>query len=151
MSSEPKSVEELLAAAACDSLENLAFTELEPAPEGEFAGGGGYRGARIRLGTLGRLDLALEAPLLREVASTLYSLEAESLDDAVLDDAVQEILNIIAGRFLAGMPRGNAGNTLGLPVLHPETGDWRACPVKRLFRAAEGGHLALGFLPETVR
>lgn len=126
--------------AAMESLESLAFLELAPA---ERAEGGDYLNVRIGLGKSGRMDLAISESLLEEVTCVLYNLEAGGIDEAVKRDALMEIINIVAGRFLALV--SPEGFDLGLPALRPRSAERAPVDVERRLRAGPGAGLVLGY------
>ena len=108
-----------LVAAAAETLENLAFTEVAPGEAGGTAAGGlPERRARIRLDDGTTLGIALDAGLLDELAAIVHSLDGKP-DRSVSQDTLLEILNIVAGRFEAGLRGGQGDFSLGLPEPMP--------------------------------
>lgn len=137
-----------LRSAAAETIENLAFTDLEARPVAEVAAdAAGLHGARIDMGTMGRMDLILDGALLNGVAETLYSPPAGGLDPAMVGDTLKEILNIIAGRFLEALFQGKADFVLGLPELHLDVAEWNSHRVRALLADPDGGLLAVGLAP----
>jgi hypothetical protein len=128
---------------ACETLENLAFTELVPEPSGNLPGSGERVCARIGLGPDGRLDLILSKPLLAEIAGILFNLEDEP-DAGTLSDTLLEIANIIAGRYLEKRYEGGSDFTMGLPMARPDVDGWEALAVRMVLSAGPGRLLALG-------
>lgn len=143
-------VPDLLRDAACNTLENLAFTELEPAPAGELPEPGeAILGARIALGADGILDLYVSLAFLREISEVLYSPGPGGLDESFLPDTLAELLNIIAGRFLEALHGGAADFAMGLPVPHDDIRAWSGLPVRLRLTAGDGREIGLGFRPDS--
>lgn len=129
---------------ACETLENLAFTELEPEPAARLPETGERLCACIGMGLDGSLDVVLSRALLSEIASILFNLEAGDIDPGTLDDTLLEIANIIAGRYLEKVHQGKTDFTLGLPAVCVDTADWEALPVRLSLVSGPGRLLALG-------
>lgn len=140
-------ISEILKRAACESLENLAFTEVSPRGESRLeAAQDRYAGSRIGLGTMGTLDLVIGRDLLEEIATVLFN-PPDGLSPEVLLDTQMEILNIIAGRFLEGVFRETSDFALGLPESHLDIGEWNSLPVRWVLVAEDGKELAVGMNP----
>jgi hypothetical protein len=136
---------------ACETLENLAFTELEPEPGTGLPARGDRLGARIGLGPDGSLDVILSRALLAEIAGILFSSDSGSAagepDAGMLSDTLLEIANIIAGRYLEKIYQGRSDFTLGLPAAKEDAEGWDALPVRLSLAAGPGRMLAVGLRP----
>lgn len=113
---------EVLSEAAADTFENLAFAELRPCDLG-LRSPDGLPEDRIRidLGDGATLGLAMDRGFLEEVAAVIHNLDV-SPTGPVREDSLREIINIIAGRFQAGLAGGNGDFNLGLPEPLPDAG-----------------------------
>jgi hypothetical protein len=135
----------LLKSSATETLENLAFTELDSAPNPTLEQGSArLQGAVIDLGTLGRMELILEQSLLEGVAEVLFNPPPGSLDTETITDTLKEILNIIAGRFLGSLFQGKSDFVMGLPEPHLDVAAWNTLRIRTLLISPEGGFLAVG-------
>lgn len=134
--------EEALRESACETLENLAFTELVPEAEAVLPEPGERVCARIGLGPDGELDVVLSQALLSEIATILFNLEAEP-DAGILQDALLEIANIIAGRYLEKRHGDRSDFVMGLPSACEQPADWSARPLRMAMAAGPGRLLAL--------
>jgi hypothetical protein len=101
--------------------------------------------ARIGLGPDGELDLVLSRSLLSEIATILFNLEGEP-DAGILTDALLEIANIIAGRYLEKRHGDRSDFVMGLPSARDEVADWSARPLRMAMAAGPGRILALGLI-----
>jgi CheY-specific phosphatase CheX len=104
----------ILKFAVCDVFENLIFTEPEFSDSAEVE-----QGEHIFIDLLYPLEARLfgrvSAALASDIASTVLSIEAQHLSDVILNDAVGEVLNTVAGTFLRNvLPEGEKFD-LGLP------------------------------------
>jgi hypothetical protein len=135
---------EALRDSACETLENLAFTELSEEPGAALPPAGERLGARIGLGPDGELDLFLTRPLLTEIAAILFNLGEEGVDAATLDDTLLEIANIVAGRYLEKLRGGKSDFILELPRALEGAPDWEAIPLRMSLASGPGKLLALG-------
>jgi hypothetical protein len=135
---------EALRDSACETLENLAFTELAEEPGAALPPPGDRLGARIGLGPDGELDLFLTRPLLAEIASILFNLGEGDADAATLDDTLLEIANIVAGRYLEKLRGGTSDFLLDLPHALEAAADWEAIPLRLSLASGPGKLLALG-------
>ena len=132
---------EALNQSTCETLENLAFTELVSTAEAALSlAPDACLGARIPLGEEGTLDLILEKRFLGEVGGTLFSAGPESLGREALADTLNEILNIIAGRFLEKLHQGASDFKMGLPSEHADFREWNALPLRQVF-SVEGAQV----------
>jgi hypothetical protein len=133
---------------ACETLENLAFTELAEEPGAGLPPSGERLGARIGLGPDGELDLYLTRPLLTEIAAILFNLGEDGIDAATLDDTLLEIANIVAGRYLEKLRGGKSDFVLELPraldAAPDAAPDWEAVPLRLSLTSGPGKLLALG-------
>jgi hypothetical protein len=114
VASDKERYTKILQKAISETFENLIFSEPEfdetvARENGEYLYIDMETPLRARL--LGRVSRALSA----EIASTVLSIEPEHLSDVILNDAVGEVLNTVAGAFLRDLlPDGEKFN-LGLP------------------------------------
>lgn len=131
--------------AAMESLESLAFAEAMPeaAPQG-FPAGMDCAAAVIPVDAGGGLALWVERKFLRGIAATLFTLPEAQVDAAMLQDALLEFLNIVAGRFMAMDDRADRVMTLGLPRALPEGTGMSGYPVALFFRTEPEGCFAVG-------
>jgi CheY-specific phosphatase CheX len=134
---------------ACETLENLAFTELAPEPEARLPEARERLCACIGLGHDGSLDVVLSRPLLSEIASILFNLDAGEIDASTLDDTLMEIANIIAGRYLEKVHEGSSDFILGLPRVCADAVGWEALPVRLSLASGPDRLLALGLRAES--
>ncbi|HKP96757.1 MAG TPA: hypothetical protein VJ385_13450 [Fibrobacteria bacterium] len=143
-----QNLSDILRRVSAETLENLAFTELADSHRTDFAGAAdAYRGCRISMGTLGTLNLAVSHDFLTEIAGILFQ-GADGLDPSVLtEDALNELANIIAGRFLEALFQGGSDFEMGLPEPHLDGASWAAMPVKCVLQSPEGGEMAVGIAP----
>ncbi len=140
----------LLSMAASETLEALAFTEINPSIESSLQDGEHkYQGARISLGTMGNLDLIIEKDLLEEIAIILFNPPTGEIAPEMLSDTLNEILNIIAGRFLDAVFKGKSDFSLGIPEMHLDVKAWNTLPIKLVLLADAGKQLGVGISPET--
>jgi CheY-specific phosphatase CheX len=139
---------ETLRKAASETLETLAFTEINPR-EANFLTGASqtYRGSRITLGTLGAMDLVLGFDLLEEIAMVLFNPPTGKVDPEMLDDTLHEILNIVGGRFLESLFNGKSDFALGLPETHLDLKEWNSLPMRWVLVADGEKELAVGINP----
>jgi hypothetical protein len=135
---------EALRDSACETLENLAFTELAEEPGAVLPPPAGRHGARIGLGADGELDLFLTRPLLAEIAALLFNLGEGDVDAATLDDTLLEIANIVAGRYLEKLRGGASDFLLDLPHALEAAEDWEAIPLRLSLSSGPGKLMALG-------
>ena len=138
---------EALRESACETLENLAFTELGEEPGAALPPPGDRLGARIGLGPDGDLEIVLSRSLLADIGAILFNAEADGLDEATLDDTLLEIANIVAGRFLEKRSGGKSDFILGLPRAGAEAADWETLPMRLSLVSGPGRVLALGLRP----
>lgn len=129
---------------ACETLENLAFTELAEEPGAALPPQGDRLGARIGLGADGELDLFLTRSLLTEIAAILFNQGEDGVDPATLDDTLLEIANIVAGRYLEKLRGGKSDFVLELPHALDGAADWDAIPLRLSLASGPGKILALG-------
>ncbi len=113
-SADVEKCESFLKSAISETFENLIFTEPEFEEEtqprsGEFLYIDMLTPLRARL--LGKISSNLSA----EIASTVLGIEPEHLSDVILNDAVGEVLNTIAGHFLRSLLPDGDKFDLGLP------------------------------------
>jgi CheY-specific phosphatase CheX len=99
------------------------------------------------LGADGHLAIALSRPLLAGIASILFGLEEDGLDEPTLSDTLLEIANIIAGRFLQKVHGARSDFILGLPSAFGDEAAWDRFPVRLAFSAGPGRALAVGLSP----
>lgn len=134
-----------LKAAASETLENLAFTELTSRPVDRIEGPQSkFKGARISLGTMGNLDMVIGLDLLAEIALVLFNPPGGDVEPEMLDDTLNEILNIVAGRFLYGIFQGKSDFALGLPEFHLDMEEWNSLPLRSVMVTDGGLELAVG-------
>jgi CheY-specific phosphatase CheX len=139
---------ETLRKAASETLETLAFTEINPRDSNQLVGVlQKYRGSRITVGTLGVMDLILGLELLEEIAVVLFNPPTGKVEPEMLDDTVHEILNIIAGRFLESLFNGKSDFALGLPETHLDLKEWNALPMRWVLVTDGDKELAVGINP----
>ena len=143
-------IDEALNQCACETLENLAFTEILPLDATTLRMNPDQcLGARISLGPVGSLDLILEKGFLAEVGGTLFSVGPEGLEAEALPDTLHEILNIIAGRFLEKLFQNHSDFEMGLPIEHFDPDEWNALPTRRIYANEGKIALAIGLGPTT--
>jgi hypothetical protein len=149
MLTTPESLAVTLRTVACETLENLAFTEVAPKPATELREAeGAYLGAKVSLGGLGTMHLFIARELLLEIAEVLYSPGPEGVDESFLPDTLSEILNIIGGRFLEVIHQGKADFGMGLPVRVTDVKPWSRLPVRWLLAAEGNKELGVGIDPD---
>lgn len=104
----------LLKSALSETVENLFFCEPD-FDEVVVPTSGEHMFVEILLPIKAQLYGSVSMALASEIASQVLSIETEHLSTVILDDAVGELLNMVAGGFLRGMlPDGETFN-LGLP------------------------------------
>lgn len=135
-------VRQALADAVMDTLENMAFTEVEPIDCENFV----TRDDDCQWSELlvhgpfqGELRIIMPRSLIRALSETMYGSMNQEKEKEILDDAMGEILNTIAGRFMNEILSKYETFQLGLP----EAGKGRcskiASPtVERQFKTEEG-------------
>jgi CheY-specific phosphatase CheX len=100
--------------AIAEVFENLIFTEPEFDDNAEVE-----QGQFIYIDLLDPLEARLygrvSAALASDIASTVLSIEAEHLSDVILNDAVGEVLNTVAGTFFRNVLADGEKFNLGLP------------------------------------
>jgi len=144
-------IKEALNQCACETLENLAFTEVVLAEVASLhLMKDQCLGARISLGPVGTLDLVMEKDFLAEVGGILFNPGPEELAADNLLDTVNEILNIIAGRFLEKWHEGQSDFIMGLPVAHLDLDEWNALPIRWVFANEGKPALAVGLAPSGI-
>jgi CheY-specific phosphatase CheX len=100
--------------AISDVFENLIFTEPEFV-EGADVEEGQYIFIDLVDPLEARLYGRVSSALASDIASTVLSIEAEHLSDVILNDAVGEVLNTVAGTFLRNVLSEHDKFDLGLP------------------------------------
>lgn len=138
---------EALRESACETLENLAFTELIEEPGAALPPSGDRLGARIGLGPDGEMEFFLSRSLLSEIAAILFNLDEEGLDAALLNDTLLEVANIIAGRYLEKRRAGRSDFAMGLPGAGGDAADWEALSLRMSLSSGPGKVLAVGLRP----
>ena len=140
-----EAITEALNQSVCETLENLAFTEVMVAPDTSLnLKPVQCLGTRISLGNLGTMDLVLEKNFLEEIGGILFNAGPEGLEPDALPDTLNEILNIIAGRFLEKLFQGQSDFTMGLPEPHFDLKEWNTLPIRWVFNNDTGTALAFG-------
>ena len=143
-------ISEALKSAAIYSLETLAFTEINPKPESILEKPEKeYLGARISMGTMGNLNLVLSRQLLFDIVEVLLNPPNGDVSEETMNDTLNEILNIIAGRFLESIFKNQSDFALGLPEIHLSVAEWNQLPMRCILAADAGYELAVGIGPET--
>lgn len=107
-----------LSEAAMDTLENMAFMEVEPV-NGEIfiARDNDYQWSELLVhGPFqGELRIIMPRSLIRALSETMYGSIGKENEKEILDDAMGEILNTIAGRFMNKLLSKYETFQLGLP------------------------------------
>lgn len=132
-----KKMADTLLNALGETLENMAFTEVEavglPSPDATETSPEGQPGEVLWVSLLvhnpiqGEFRLAMPKTLIQKVAETIYVPAEGSVSDKQLYDTMGEILNTVAGRFMGKFLREEQTFQLGLPeigsgkVPEPET------------------------------
>ena len=137
-----------LEAAAMEAIESLAFTETLPGtpPEG-FLRDHECLAAAIPVDNGGEMAIWMQRDFLRGLSATLFTLPPDTVDDAIMLDALLEFLNIVAGRFMAANGSEERVLTLGLPREKREGPAWTDYPLFCCLREDAGGYFALGLKP----
>ncbi|KIH77579.1 Chemotaxis phosphatase CheX [Geoalkalibacter ferrihydriticus] len=116
----PARVEQAMLEAVSTTLENMAFMDIQPLREPHDCQSH-ERVFRARLlvkdPLQGELYLLMPEELLREIAAGIYAAPPQDLASAKLSDILTELLNTIAGLFLARVLPANQTFELGLPEI----------------------------------
>jgi CheY-specific phosphatase CheX len=108
--------------AVIDTLENIAFIEVTPtdAPNTEpIAGPFMTVSLLIHDPLQGEMRMTMPHKMVGQITETVYSMPVEELSEQTLNDNLEEIINIIAGRFMTEMLTEGEMFQLGLPELNP--------------------------------
>ena len=65
----------------------------------------------------GEIRLAMPVTLLKKLTANVFALEDEEIDQAQMDDILNELLNTIAGLFMTNLLEDDQQYKLGLPEL----------------------------------
>ena len=120
MSKEMRDIESLwrqqMFEVVSEVLENTAFTEVHEAQK-ETPHGGDLRGVSLLIHepVQGELLLFMEEKLLTKLSTLVYGLEESAVAPEIEKDLLAELLNTIAGRFLAAILPPEEGFLLGVP------------------------------------
>jgi len=116
-------VEQLLTDAVSETIETMAFLEVNKAdsitPYDEHL-------VRLRVEILvnapfpGEMRLVLPKSLAGLFAQNMYSLEEQDVTEEIVEDVLGEIINIIAGRLIADILPDDQTFQLGLPLIGPD-------------------------------
>ncbi len=116
-------------------LENMAFMSVEPPsrPEDCRSGQEGYSAVLLVHDPIqAEMQMSMPAAVLGEVAASIYASDAEELTETQRHDILAELLNTIAGLFLAELLPCEQAFRMGLPEVHkgddhasePQQGHW---------------------------
>lgn len=118
MTDLPGHFNEALIAAVVETFENLAFMEPESAPGREFQADRALCcSLAIQAPLKSSMQLAMDEKLGRLITGTIWSMQIETVDEQMCRDALAELLNTIAGRFMKGLLPPEQTFQLGLPVV----------------------------------
>jgi len=127
-----KMVDKAMAKAVIDTLENLAFMEVGPAPETswEMTGQSIIAALLCHEPLQGEIRGIFPRGLITEIAVTVFGLQDEACSEATMQDVSAEILNTIAGRFLSELLPEQQTFRIGLPEIADrpeieENEDWQ--------------------------
>ncbi|MFH7319963.1 hypothetical protein ACHHRT_05025 [Desulfurivibrio sp. D14AmB] len=117
---------------AAEVMENTAFSEVRQAPdEPRYDQQAGAVSLEVLEPTGGQFSLLIDRGLLTSLTRLVYALPDEEITPAMADDLLAELLNTIAGRFLAEVLPPEQGFSLGIPRIEPGPGPAPPCPALR--------------------
>ena len=106
--------------AACQTLENMAFSEVlehfDPSyeiPTDDL----GWTSMLIHDPVQAELRLAMPLSLMKSLASSMFALDEEEITEGQMQDILNELLNTIAGLFMTNLLADDQEYQLGLPEL----------------------------------
>lgn len=121
MTDLPGHFNEALVAAVLETFENLAFMEPESTPGREFAAGRALCCSLAILSPLrSSMQIAMDEDLGKLITGTIWSMQIDSVDEQMCRDALAELLNTIAGRFMKALLPADQVFQLGLPEISQE-------------------------------
>ena len=124
---------------AAEVLENTAFSEVRQSA-GEPLYEQPARGVSLEVlePTRGQFFLFIDRVLLTNLTRLVYALPEEEIDPATEEDLLAELLNTIAGRFLAAILPPEQGFSLGIPHVEPGPLPDPLCPGLRWDLTVDG-------------
>lgn len=142
-------IESALTRAVSETMENMAFEQVD-IPESDIpvqAGDEKYFWASLPIikPLSGRIDIQLSVDYARLLAKSLFEGSDNEPTDDLVKDAVAEVLNTIAGRFMTQLVPSKDEFELGLPnVIMGECHVDHVNDIRRSYDV--GGHLLTAFL-----
>lgn len=116
MTDLPGDYTKALVGAVVETFENLAFMEPEFTPEKEFTTGVTLCCAlAIHEPLQSTMQIVMDEDLGRLITATIWSRQKDSVDEQMCRDALAELLNTIAGRFMKALLPADQTFQLGLP------------------------------------
>ncbi len=119
MGDKPKKLSEDLLAAAVATIENISFQEVEfienPQAGDLYLNDMIWAVLPVRQPRAGQISLELPHSLGKALTQEIYGPVERETSDALITDVIQEVLNIIGGRFLTGALDSQRWPELGLP------------------------------------
>ncbi|MDP3478726.1 MAG: chemotaxis protein CheX [Desulfoprunum sp.] len=107
-----------LVAAVLETFENLAFMEPEFSPDKEFVAEVTFCcSLAIRTPLQCSIQIAMDEDLGKLITATIWSRQKDSVDEQMCRDALAELLNTIAGRFMKAVLPADQTFQLGLPEI----------------------------------
>ena len=117
---EHKAIYQAMINAACQTLENMAFTEVmehfDPSyeiPTDDL----GWTSMLIHDPVQAEIRLAMPLSLMKSLTSSMFALDEEEVTEAQTQDILNELLNTIAGLFMTNLIADDQEYQLGLPEL----------------------------------
>lgn len=116
MTDLPGDLQKALVAAVLETFENLAFMEPKFTPGQEFAAGETFCCSLAILAPVkNTMQIAMDEDLGKLITATIWSRQKETVDEQMCRDALAELLNTIAGRFMKAVLPEDQTFQLGLP------------------------------------
>lgn len=117
---EHKAIYQAMINAACQTLENMAFTEVmehfDPAyeiPTDDLA----WTSMLIHDPVQAEIRLAMPLSLMKNLTSSMFALDEADVTKSQMQDILNELLNTIAGLFMTNLLADDQEYQLGLPEL----------------------------------
>lgn len=115
-----KAIYQAMINAACQTLENMAFTEVmehfDPAYEIP-ADDLGWTSMLIHDPVQAEIRLAMPLSLMKSLTCSMFALGEEEVTESQMQDILNELLNTIAGLFMTNLLADDQEYQLGLPEL----------------------------------